>query len=193
MDCPIKLLKFWVDEERELGNLFPQGAVLCTVARTGEPRSRMVGTMFDEKGLPKFHASPTSRKIDDINFNNNASLTFSFQNSLRSISINGQLTALQNDELEEDWLKYDEDFRLHYQVFGYKSGAVIDSLNELRSERDALKNGVEKLRPDSFIGYKFSTISRIVFYTVKREDFAVSKVFEWDALADNWICKLVVP
>lgn len=193
MNCPIQLLKTWIEQESESGNIFPQGAVLGTVANSGTPRTRMVGTMLDQKGFPKFHTSPSSRKIHDINFNNLASLTYSFQNSLRSVTIEGSLIALNSEELNDDWAKYDDDFRKHYIVFGGKSGEKLSSLNEMKSERDSLQYEDFKSRPNSFVGYKFESINRMLFYSVKRGDFSESKVYEVISDSSEWTSSITVP
>ena len=118
MVSPLDLLITFLEEERASGNIFPQGAVLGTVSKQGLPRSRVVGTMFDDSNLPKFHTSPASRKVADIKNNNAATLTYSFQNSLRSVSIEGALSPLSAIELDSDWMKFDKGFQRHYVVFG---------------------------------------------------------------------------
>ena len=193
MNTPLKRLKNWLNEERELGNKFPQGAVLCTASKDGFPRSRVVGTMLDNEYRPKFHTSPISRKVNDIQHNGAASLTYSFQNSLRSVSIEGILSPLEGEELDADWLLFDEDFRKHYLAFGEISGQVIESLDELRQKRDLLVSGDEAIRPNSFIGYKFLTINKVSFYTVKDGDFAVSSSYERDNEHNSWLEVLHVP
>ncbi len=175
------------------GNPFPQGAVLGTVSEGGTCHSRMLGTMLDEKGIPKFHTSPASRKVEDIKTNNNASLTYSFQKSLRSISLEGRLFPLPDAELEVDWLKYDADFRRHYHVFGEKSGTKLTSPIELSVEKGALTVGIEEIRPKSFIGYRFDVINRISFYSVSQHEFAICDLYEFDERRDKWIHSNLVP
>ncbi len=193
VNCPLKLLQSWLNEEGECGNPFPQGAVLSTTARNGNARSRVVGTMLDANYFPKFHTSPCSRKTDDIKFNSQVSLTYSFQHSLRSISIEGCLSSLHIDELETDWLKYDKDFRRHYLVFGERSGRTITSLNKLKSQRDILEDGAVMIRPRSFIGYKFSVINRVSFYSVKTGEFAINEIYKRTSLNNGWEYSLVAP
>ena len=157
------------------------------------PRSRVVGTMLDKENRPKFHTSPTSSKISDIKFQNKASLTYSFQNSLRSITIEGELTPLSPSELDGDWLKYDQDFRTHYMVFGKISGEPLQSPNDLTQERDSLKPEDSLARPESFIGYKFATINRVCFYSVKEAEFAVSTLYEREDETADWTRVSLVP
>ncbi len=107
MNTPLDLIYEWLEEEKKRGNIFPQGAVLSTVTKNGSPRSRVVGTMLDEKNIPKFFTSPTSRKMDDINFSANAALTYSFQSSVRSISLEGSLAVndvYHWDNTENQWI-----------------------------------------------------------------------------------------
>ncbi|MEH6343852.1 MAG: pyridoxamine 5'-phosphate oxidase family protein [Bermanella sp.] len=193
MNCPLERIAQWLNEEVASGNTFSQGAVLSTVAKNGRPRSRVVGTMLDASNVPKFHTSPYSRKFGDIEFCGDVSLTYSFNNSLRSISIEGQVSPLQGDELDVDWLKYDEIFRRNYLVFGKNSGTEINSLVDLESERDILNNGAEAFRPESFVGFKFTSIDRVSFYSVKENDFSVNDLYEKDAQSSRWQHSLLTP
>ncbi|OZG74211.1 hypothetical protein BTA51_04115 [Hahella sp. CCB-MM4] len=193
MQDPIKLMKHWLMQEKETPNQFPLGAVLSTTSSTGSPRSRVIGTMLDSEGIPKFHTSPGSRKISDIEHNHQVSLTYPLQCRLRSISLEGKLSLLSENELREDWLKYSDDFRKHYLVFGAISGSPIDSLHDLRQQRDALPKKAEQFMPSSFIGYKFSSITRIAFYEVLPGDFAEAKVFHFDESRGEWQLSLVAP
>ena len=68
MESPLSKIESWINEEKELGNIFPRGAVLSTVSKNGIPTSRVVGTMFDDSKVPKFFTSPNSRKTDDIKY-----------------------------------------------------------------------------------------------------------------------------
>ncbi len=193
MNASLERLQVYLEEERKNGNIFPQGAVLCTVSKDGLPRSRVVGTMFDDECRPKFHTSPTSRKAEDIKHNPTASLTYSFQNSLRSVNIEGVLSPLSKDELDTDWLLFNQTFRKHYVAFGEMSGQVIKSLDELRLKRDSLVSGAELARPNSFIGYKFSIITSVSFYTVKDGDFAESLSYKKGTVHNPWAEVLHAP
>lgn len=188
---PITLMHEWIENESTSGNPFPMGAVLSTVSKEGFPHSRIVGTKFDENGVPKFHTSPTTRKVLDIENSNRVSLTYSFQTSLRSISLDGELVPLDDSELDLDWLSYDQFFRRDYLVFGGKSGVAIEDNDRLRVERAALSVGSEEKRPSSFIGFKFGNITRMVFYSVQDRDFADCDLFE--KTNSGWIHKTIVP
>jgi len=193
LNNPLEQISRWFEEERISGNSFPQGAVLSTVSKDGIPRSRVVGTMLGEDNVPKFFTSPSSRKIEDFAVSKKAALTYSYQHSVRSISIEGCIDELSTDELNIDWRKHDADFRKHYVVFGPKSGRVIENYNDLREIRDSLKSQDYDARPDSFIGFKFSTINRVSFYSVKEGDFAVNDVYNWDESESKWNHKLLIP
>lgn len=190
---PLEKLSKWLAEERSLGNNFARGAVLGTSGKDGMPHTRMLGASFDTQGVPRFHTSPASRKVEDIDLNNKASLTFAFQQTMRSISLEGLLEPLSYDELDRDWKKLDVDFQKNYLVFGHQSGSKITSLQELRSQQDKLPCSAEKDRPDSFIGYSFEIIDRITFYTVAEKDFALCEMFECDRDTQNWIHSCRVP
>lgn len=190
---PLQLLKYWIDEEKTFGNPFPQGAVLSTVAENGAPHSRMVGTMLDEAGRPKFHTSPASRKVIDIRKNKRASLTYSFQGSLRSISLEGSLVMLEEAELKEDWLKYDAKFRRDYYVFGEISGLISNDLSEFYKKREILRSGIEENMPTHFIGYKFYSIERVSFYSVLSGGFAKSLLYKYEDARKAWVFSRLVP
>ncbi len=189
---PLALARTWIEEEREVGVPFPQGAVLATDGLDGIPRTRMLGAYLTPQGRFIFYTSPTSRKVQEIARSPLASLTFGFQRSLRSITVEGSLAPLGTRELDEAWSGLDLDFRRQYVVFGPKSGAAIDSLDALRRELRTLPVGVEGVRPESFIGYAFQTVTRIVFYSVDRSDFALCQEFHPTDVGD-WKMQLRVP
>ncbi len=197
MQCPLEQIAQWLNEEKELGTVFPQGAVLSTVSEKGLPRSRVVGTMLDEHNQIKFHTSPNSRKINDINKFGHAALTYSFNNSLRSISLEGKISPLGGEELEKDWMKFDEGFRQNYRVFGAQSGDKIESLSTLRIQRDKIVTSKTSIKPESFVGFKFSLIERIAFYSVKENDFALNELYENNEgvaqKVSEWQYSLLVP
>lgn len=190
---PLEKLGEWLAEERLLGNSFAHGAVLGTQGEDGMPHTRMLGVSFDRQQKPKFHTSPVSRKVQDISFRNTASLTFAFQQKMRSVSLEGLLEPLSDEELRADWKMLEIEFRRNYLVFGHQSGRKIDSLQELHFQQDRLPNAAEENRPLSFIGYGFKVIQRICFYSVSEKDFAHCEVYEFNPVAQGWIYSLRVP
>lgn len=189
---PFLKLKTWIREEDNAGYSFSNGAVLATVSKNGTPRSRLLGTVLDGN-IIKFHTSPVSRKFEDIEFCNKVSLTYSFQKSLRSVSIEGVLILLSEKELNSDWMEFDSNFRKHYLVFGRESGRVIEDHKLLELKLSNLAEGEEKNRPDSFIGFKFSEVVRMSFYSVQNNDFASSVLFEKKSPTSAWTEKTVMP
>ncbi|MCJ8314838.1 MAG: hypothetical protein HRU38_21975 [Saccharospirillaceae bacterium] len=75
-------------------------------------------------------------------------------------------------------MKFDDSFREHYCLYGPTSGQVIHSLNELKQSRDSMNLMDLNIRPESFIGYTFSNISRVSFYSVIPNEFAESVIYE---------------
>ncbi len=157
------------------------------------PHTRMLGVSFRSDKTPKFHTSPKSRKVRDITLNNRASLTFAFQQKMRSVSLEGFLEPLSDEELAADWGKLDTEFRKNYLVFGHQSGARINSLQDLRSQQNQLSISSEEYRPLSFIGYSLKGIKRIAFYAVGEKDFALCEVFEFDKNNQSWTHELRAP
>jgi hypothetical protein len=112
---------------------------------------------------------------------------------MRSISLEGSLQLLSNEELDADWHKLDREFRRNYLVFGDRSGQEIDTLQELRIQQDRLPINAEEHRPVSFIGYTFQTIQRICFYSVAIQDFANCELCEFNSATQSWSSSLRVP
>ena len=201
MQCPMEKLGVWINEERKKGAVFPQGAVLSTVSVKGKPRSRVVGTMLTEKNgggkILRFHTSPNSRKITDINNNVYAALTYSFNESVRSVSIEGKISPLSAEVLDCDWQSFDENFRRHYLIFGSQSGNTLESPSFLNDQKAKQQDEPILIRPDSFIGFELSIINRVSFYSVKDNDFAVNELFERklskDKQEQNWKHSFLVP
>lgn len=190
---PLSRLLHWVQEERNTGAPFSHGAVLGTTGRDGSPRTRMLGVHFDEEGWPRFHTSPGSRKVEDIELNPRASLTFAFQHSLRSVSLEGTLEPIPRHQLSKDWLALEPSFRRSYLVFGHRSGLPLDAAEALEQALQALPPGAEDATPDSFIGYRFTGIGRIAFYSVGTGPFAQHEVFTHCDGSKEWRCLRVVP
>lgn len=190
---PLARLVAWVASERTLGTPFARGAVLGTHGADGMPHTRMLGVLFDASGTPRFHTSPMSRKVRDIAHSNSASLTFAFQKSLRSVSLEGSLEPLDRGQLVADWLDLDIEFRKNYLVFGRQTGMPVNSLDDLRRQQSLLSAGAEKNCPESFIGYAFRTVRRIAFYSVAERDFATHEVFELDQVMGEWRGGLCAP
>jgi len=189
---PLLRLRHWLEEERSQGVPFPHGAVLGTLGLDGVPRTRMLGTYLCEDGTPKFYTSPSSKKVSEIQKHHQASLTYGFQRSLRSVTIEGSLIELSAQELDAGWQQFDENFRKHYLVFGPTSGSSIESLERLRAERDRLPSGAEAKRPESFIGFRFGEIHRVVFYVVMAHDFAECEEYR-PQVGGSWTKVLRVP
>jgi pyridoxine/pyridoxamine 5'-phosphate oxidase len=190
---PLEKLDEWIAQERSDRNPFAHGAVLGTQGEDGMPRTRMLGVSFDSHKMPKFHTSPMSRKVRDISVRNTASLTFAFQQKMRSVSLEGFLKQLSDEELSADWKTLDPEFRRNYLVFGHQSGMKLDSLQELYDRQEQLPNAAEEIRPLSFIGYKFNIIQRISFYSVMEKDFAHCELYEFNSITQCWNNSLRVP
>ena len=190
---PLVQLTQWLGEEQLAGNPFAHGAVLGTVGRDGAPRTRMLGVHFDEAGIPRFHTSPTSRKVADIALDRRASITFAFQRSLRSVSLEGILELIPDGQLMQDWLALEPEFRRSYLVFGHCSGRPADSDALLERQLKELPLHAENEMPPSFIGYRFLHVNRVAFYSVGSGNFAEHVVFVRNELGGGWCFSRVVP
>ncbi|TXH69223.1 MAG: hypothetical protein E6Q83_10755 [Thiothrix sp.] len=189
----LEKLQSWVIEERLAGNPFSHGAALATVDKLGQSRTRMLGVHFDEQVYPRFHTSPTSRKVADLAGKQRASLTFAFQTSLRSVSLEGRLVELSKSQLDKDWLSLEPAFRRSYLIFGQTSGLVLESKQVLETALKKLPVDAELVRPDYFIGYQLVDIQRIAFYSVGKQAFAEHEVWTFDDLSKQWVQQFLVP
>lgn len=190
---PFRQLSRWIDEERLAGVSFSHGAVLGTVGSDGTPRTRMLGVYLDKQGIPRFHTSLNSRKVIDIENHRHASITFAFQRSLRSVSIEGVLERIPHEQLASDWLTLEPQFRRSYLVFGHRTGMVAESDALLEELLEELPHGAENEIPQSFIGYCFSHVSRISFYSVGSGNFAEHVVYLRDENGEHWDYSRIVP
>jgi pyridoxine/pyridoxamine 5'-phosphate oxidase len=190
---PLLLLVQWVDEERAHGCAFANGAVLGTAGPAGEVRTRMLGVHFDAQGVPRFHTTPGSRKALDLASNPRGSLTFAFQNSRRSVSLQGWVEPLSPTALNADWALLEADFRRSYLVFGPVSGKPLDTVGDLDAARHALAFDAEHAVPPSFVGFKFAFIDRVAFYAVGPEAFAQHTLYSRGSQSDDWAVQAVVP
>jgi pyridoxine/pyridoxamine 5'-phosphate oxidase len=190
---PLKILVRWIAEERAQGVTFPNGAVLGTVSAAGQPRTRMLGTHLDEDGKPRFHTTPAARKVLDLQDNARASLTYAFQRSLRSVSIDGQVVPLTRDELSIDWSSLDSNFRRSYLIFGSTSGQPLDATSDMNIARQGLVENAEQSMPEYFIGFRFESIDRIAFYSVGDSDFAEHVTYSYNSESKIWTGQNVVP
>ena len=86
---PPGLARIWIEEEHASGVPFPQGEVLATRGLDGIPRTRMLGAYLTPERKFLLYTSPTSQKVHEIERSPLASLTFGFQRSLRSITVEG--------------------------------------------------------------------------------------------------------
>jgi pyridoxine/pyridoxamine 5'-phosphate oxidase len=190
---PLQLLVQWVHEERAHGCAFANGAVLGTAGPAGEVRTRMLGVRFDGQGVPRFHTTPGSRKAMDLASNPRGSLTFAFQNSRRSVSLQGWVEPLNSAALSADWASLEADFRRSYLVFGPASGKPLDNIGDLDAARHALALDAEQAVPPSFVGFKFAFVDRVAFYAVGCEAFAQHTIYSRGSQNDDWSAQAVVP
>ncbi len=190
---PFKKLVQWLGEEVKLGNIFPQGAVLATQSMGGMPHSRMVRVVIDQPMALKIYTSRVSRKVKDVGFNPLASLTFAFQSTLRSASLEGRLVRLDDQVLDALWPTLDMGFRRNHLACGHTSGLHISSPDELPLRLAALPPGAEEKRPDSFIGFELVDVTRVEFYTVVRGDFDQCELYQRETPAQQWQWHCCVP
>lgn len=152
----------------------------------------MLGVHFDEQAYPRFHTSPTSRKVADLAGKQRASLTFAFQTSLRSVSLEGRLVELSKSQLDKDWLSLEPAFRRSYLIFDQTSGLALESKQVLETALKKLPVDAELVRPDYFIGYQLVDIQRIAFYSVGKQAFAEHEVWTFDDLSKQWVQQFLV-
>ncbi len=121
------------------------------------------------------------------------SLTFAFQNSRRSVSLQGRLEPLSPAALIEDWLSLEREFRRSYLVFGPASGQPLEDPNDLDAARSELPRDAEQTVPPSFVGFRFAFVDRMAFYAVGCGAFAQHTIYSRSGQSGEWSVQRVVP
>lgn len=154
---PIDQFKIWYSEIEEVGYLEPNAMVLSTVDKNGSPSGRNVLLKEIREDGFVFFTNYESRKANDIENNEKVSLTFSWNELRRQVSIEGIAEKIPEIESDEYWAMRPHETKIGSLVSNQSSR--IPSREELDTafETQELKwRGGEVPRPHHWGGYKVS-------------------------------------
>jgi pyridoxamine 5'-phosphate oxidase len=98
---PIKQFETWLQQARDAGLAEPNAMVLATADGDGRPSARTVLLKrVDERGFV-FYTNQQSRKADDLADNPRCALVFPWHAMERQVRIEGTVTKLPTDEVDE--------------------------------------------------------------------------------------------
>ena len=98
---PIKQFGTWLQQARDAGLAEPNAMVLATADSDGRPSARTVLLKrLDERGFV-FYTNQQSRKADDLAGNPRCALVFPWHAMERQVRIEGTVTKLPADEVDE--------------------------------------------------------------------------------------------
>ena len=152
---PIDQFKIWYSEIEEVGYLEPNAMVLSTVDKSGSPSGRNVLLKEIREDGFVFFTNYESRKAKDIENNEKVSLTFSWNELRRQVSIEGIAEKIPEIESDEYWAMRPHETKIGSLVSNQSSR--IPSREELDTafETQELKwRGGEVPRPHHWGGYK---------------------------------------
>ena len=154
---PIDQFKIWYSEIEEVGYLEPNAMVLSTVDKNGSPSGRNVLLKEVREDGFVFFTNYESRKAKDIENNEKVSLTFSWNELRRQVSIEGTAEKILESESDEYWTMRPYETKIGSLVSNQSSR--IPSREELDTAfemQESKWRGSEVPRPHHWGGYKVS-------------------------------------
>ena len=152
---PIDQFKIWYSEIEEVGYLEPNGMVLSTVDKDCSPSGRNVLLKEIREDGFVFFTNYESKKATDIENNEKVSLTFSWNELRRQVSVEGTAEKIPESESDEYWAMRPYETKIGSLVSNQSSR--ISSREELDTafETQELKwRNTEVPRPHHWGGYK---------------------------------------
>ena len=154
---PIDQFKIWYSEIEEVGYLEPNAMVLSTVDKDCSPSGRNVLLKEIREDGFVFFTNYESKKATDIENNEKVSLTFSWNELRRQVSVEGTAEKIPESESDEYWAMRPYETKIGSLVSNQSSR--ISSREELDTafETQELKwRNTEVPRPHHWGGYKVS-------------------------------------
>ena len=152
---PIDQFKIWYSELEEVGDLEPNAMVLSTVDKDCSPSGRNVLLKEIREDGFVFFTNYESKKATDIENNEKVSLTFSWNELRRQVSVEGTAEKIPESESDEYWAMRPYETKIGSLVSNQSSR--IPSREELHTafETQELKwRDSEVPRPHHWGGYK---------------------------------------
>lgn len=180
---PIELLNTWIEEEQSMGAQYAQHAVLSSQGLDGAPHGRIVAIREITKDWILLFTQKRTRKVLEINNNNQVALTFWFELHAREVIVEGEASFLSEEQNAHYWDAYPQWAQIRFCSYAPTSGEVIDDKQLLEDKRQDLaqfyKDDVLPCSPD-YCGIAIKP-KRFVFYSYRLDE--LSDV--WEYLIDN--------
>ena len=154
---PFDQFKIWYSEIEEVGYLEPNAMVLSTVDKNGFPSGRNVLLKEVREDGFVFFTNYESKKATDIENNEKVSLTFSWNELRRQVSVEGTAEKIPESESDEYWAMRPYETKIGSLVSNQSSR--IPSREELDTAfemQESKWRGSEVPRPHHWGGYKVS-------------------------------------
>ena len=154
---PIDQFKIWYSEIEEVGYLEPNAMVLSTVDKDCSPSGRNVLLKEIREDGFVFFTNYESKKATDIENNEKVSLTFSWNELRRQVSVEGTAEKIPESESDEYWAMRPYETKIGSLVSNQSS--LIPSREELDTAfemQESKWRGSEVPRPHHWGGYKVS-------------------------------------
>lgn len=190
---PLTQLNQWLGHERSLGAPNPQQAVLASATKAAVPQARVVAIReVDEKGF-LFFTQQGTRKVQALNENPVAALTFWFELQQRQVVVEGSVVALSAEENERYWQSYPREAQLRFHSYAPTSSQVIASKAILERKRKELAI-VFKDKPipmsEHYCGFLLKPVC-MTFYAYRLDELSDVVKYRW--LDNTWQQQLLSP
>ena len=188
---PIDQFKIWYSEIEEVGYLEPNAMVLSTVDKDCSPSGRNVLLKEIREDGFVFFTNYESKKAIDIENNEKVSLTFSWNELRRQVSVEGTAEKIPESESDEYWAMRPYETKIGSLVSNQSSR--ISSREELDTafETQELKwRNTEVPRPHHWGGYK--VLPNFIEFWQGRPDRLHDRLrYSWSN--DRWILQRLAP
>ena len=152
---PIDQFKIWYSEIEEVGYLEPNAMVLSTVDKDCSPSGRNVLLKEIREDGFVFFTNYESKKATDIENNEKVSLTFSWNELRRQVSVEGTAEKIPESESDEYWAMRPYETKIGSLVSNQSSRISSREEFDTAFETQELKwRNTEVPRPHHWGGYK---------------------------------------
>jgi pyridoxamine 5'-phosphate oxidase len=179
-------LKNLLKQEKQLGVIEPECAVLATVTAEGNPHSRIVAIREIEKESLLFFTQRFSRKVFELQKNPNATLNFWFAMQQRQVLLEGTVNPLSYEENQGFWNSLPRERQLRFSSCALTTGKVIEDQTVLEKRKaELMTQFTDQEIPMSphYCGFRF-TPNIMYFYTLGITTF--SEVIRYTKIAEHW-------
>jgi len=190
---PFKIIEDWLEQEKNLGSLYPNRLVLATATKDAVPHSRIVAIKEMTHESILFFTQKGTRKTLEIETNPIASATLWLPLQQREIILDGEIAPILANDNKKYWEALPRETQLKFSAYSSTSTQPINSINELEEKYDALsiqyKNSEIPLTA-YYCGYRLFP-KEILFYTLGTNTF--SEVFQFKLINNEWKKQLLSP